>query len=223
VVFGAIDPDNIVAQEELARIYWYPLYAFARSRGLQAEEAADLVQSFLSRLLTAGSLRGLTREGGRFRDFLRVGLQNQLVSAHRAAAGRRRRPQGGFLLRDGLDPEVALALEPTDRRTPEAIYDRCCVRALLDATLDRLRAEYKRAGNADLFAHLAGYLDGDPDEATHRATAGRLGLAEGSVRNAMKKFRTRFQRLFRQQVAATLEDPSQVEAEIRHLLAALST
>lgn len=36
---------------ELARTYWFPLYAFARHLGVPANEAEDVVQSFFARLL----------------------------------------------------------------------------------------------------------------------------------------------------------------------------
>jgi hypothetical protein len=36
------------ALEELCRIYWRPLYAFARRQGCDPEEARDLTQGFLS-------------------------------------------------------------------------------------------------------------------------------------------------------------------------------
>lgn len=223
VVLRAADPDSQAAREELARLYWFPLYALGRRQGLNPADADDAVQTFLGRLLAPGQLANLSSEGGRFRDFLRVSFQNQLISTHRASISQRRRPEGGFVPRDGLDPEATLALEPVDAHTPELAYDRCCARVLLDATLERLRAEYERLGRTALFLHLSQYLDGDPEEATHAAAAARLGLSEGTVRNAVKPFRIRFQELFRQHVAATLEDPVQVDDEIRHLMAALAS
>ena len=210
------------AREELARLYWFPLYALARGRGLAPEDASDAVQTFLSRLLTGDCLVNLTRDGGRFRDFLRTGLRNQLISEHRTNTGTRRRPVGGWISRDGFDPEAALALDPPDRSTPELAFDRRCARAMLDAALERLGREYQRLGRAELFTHLSQYLDGEPDGTSHTEAAIRLGLAEGTIRNATKPFRKRFQAQFRQQVARTLADPADVDDEIRLLLAALS-
>ncbi|MEM1178809.1 MAG: hypothetical protein AAGM22_10740, partial [Acidobacteriota bacterium] len=39
------------ALTELCRRYWYPLYAFVRSRGHGPEEAQDLTQAFFAQLL----------------------------------------------------------------------------------------------------------------------------------------------------------------------------
>ena len=38
------------ALEELCRAYWYPLYAFVRSRGYSAVDAQDLTQAFFARI-----------------------------------------------------------------------------------------------------------------------------------------------------------------------------
>ena len=40
------------ALEELCRIYWRPLYAFARRKGSDSEQARDLTQGFFQLLLT---------------------------------------------------------------------------------------------------------------------------------------------------------------------------
>ncbi len=42
------------ALEELCRSYWYPLYAFVRSRGYSAADAQDLTQSFFTKIIETG-------------------------------------------------------------------------------------------------------------------------------------------------------------------------
>src|SRR4051794_21302053 len=56
--------------ERLARIYWYPLYAYGRRQGLKEEDAQDLTQAFLARLLTEHGLQSVDPAKGRFRSFL---------------------------------------------------------------------------------------------------------------------------------------------------------
>ncbi|HAB15820.1 MAG TPA: sigma-70 family RNA polymerase sigma factor [Verrucomicrobiota bacterium] len=220
LVFAAADLNSRGPREEFAKIYWFPLYAYARRRGEAPQVAEDAVQSFLGRLLNDDSLRGLSREGGRLRDFLRAGLDHELTDVFRASAAAKRRPTGGFVFPDGLSPEARLALEPADGRAPDRAFDRECARALLDATADRLQREFE--GQLELFQHLLACLNGDPDRDTHRAAARRFGIEEGTLRNRVTAFRGRFRELFRQQVAATLDDSRRVEDEIRHLLAALA-
>src|SRR5262245_41627148 len=69
-----------LALETLCRTYWYPLYAFARRRGLSVEDAQDSTQEFFARLLERDFLRNVAREKGRFRSFLLVALKNFLNS-----------------------------------------------------------------------------------------------------------------------------------------------
>lgn len=220
LVLAAGDDAAPAAREELARRYWYPLYAFARWRGAPPEDAADAVQAFLGRLLGGGALAGLGMAGGRFRDFLRAGLAHELVSRHRAEHAACRRPAGGVL--ELADAEPRFAGEPAKDGTPEQAYDRLCARTLLDAAFEELRGEYAAAGREALFHHLAAHLDGGPEAASHAEAAQALGLAPGTVRNEAGLFRRRFQSLLRRQVRATLDDPGRTDEELRELLAAVA-
>lgn len=221
-VLSAADPGNAAAREHLATLYWYPLYAFARWKGLAAADAEDVVQTFLARLLHGEALGRLEREGGRFRDFLRTSLGNEIISQHRRATNSLRRPAEGFVFSDGLPAEARLALEPADPRSPERAFDRLCARALLEATARRVEAEYA-AERPGVFAHLLAHLEGDPDAEKHREAAVRFGLSEGSLRNKMTTFRARFRDCFRREVALTLTTDAgeAVDQEIAWLLAAL--
>jgi RNA polymerase sigma-70 factor (ECF subfamily) len=48
------------ALAELCRLYWYPLYIFARRRGYSPEDAQDLTQGFFLHLLEHRALTMLT-------------------------------------------------------------------------------------------------------------------------------------------------------------------
>jgi RNA polymerase sigma-70 factor (ECF subfamily) len=41
-------PGSRAALSDLCKLYWYPLYAFIRRRGYNAEDAQDLTQGFFS-------------------------------------------------------------------------------------------------------------------------------------------------------------------------------
>jgi RNA polymerase sigma-70 factor (ECF subfamily) len=222
IVFSVADPEARVAREAFARLYWGPLYAWARARGYSLEDAADAVQSFLSDLMNSAVLLGLSRERGRFRNYLRTGLEHYLISEFRRETAQRRRPPEGFLRFDVSEVERQLAEQVVEKVTPESIYDRQCARVLLDAALNDLRKEYERAGRAELCAHLTQVLDREDDRQSHAAAAERLGLEEASLRTAAWRFRKRFGELFRLRVTATVDDPSAVEDEMRSLLAAVS-
>jgi hypothetical protein len=74
-VLRAADPtdrEGRDALERLCRDYWYPPYAFARRRGLDREQAGDLVQCFLADLIERRDLIKADPSRGRFRSFLRT-------------------------------------------------------------------------------------------------------------------------------------------------------
>ena len=54
------------ALEKLCRAYWYPLYAFVRSRGYSVVDAQDLTQAFFARIFETGGFASADRGKGRF-------------------------------------------------------------------------------------------------------------------------------------------------------------
>src|SRR4029079_9748039 len=71
-------PEARAALAQLCADYWYPLYAYVRRRGHDADGAHDLTQAFFARLLEKGSLRAADQARGRFRSFLLTSLQHFL-------------------------------------------------------------------------------------------------------------------------------------------------
>src|SRR4029077_7470809 len=80
------------ALSELCRLYWYPLYTFARRRGRSPEDAQDLTQSFFLNMVDHRASKCVDRRKGRFRSFLLASVQNRLSDAADRA---RRLKRGG--------------------------------------------------------------------------------------------------------------------------------
>ena len=97
-------PESRRALEELFATYWFPLYAYLRRRGADAEEAADLVQGMLAHILERRDLAGLDPGRGRFRAWLAAAARHHLVN-HRERDGARKR--GGAVHTFSLDAETA--------------------------------------------------------------------------------------------------------------------
>lgn len=221
-VLRAAEPESTAERGALAERYWFPLYAYARARGLVPASAEDAVQAFLTRLLVEGGLSGIEREGGCFRDFLRKGIENELRDMHRAANAAKRRPAGGLVSWEEFDPEERYSAESIHSSTPERLFDRLVAMELLEVASARLREEFEGRGESELFSHLMGNLDRDPDRETHAEASLRLRCKEGTLRNKAVAFRERFHDVFRQVVAETVADPARVDDEIRNLIDGLS-
>jgi predicted transcriptional regulator len=52
--------------------------------------------------------------------------------------------------------------------------------------------------------------------------ASQLGISEGAVKVAIHRLRKRFREVIRRDVAQTLHDQREIDAEMQHLIAALS-
>jgi RNA polymerase sigma-70 factor (ECF subfamily) len=120
-----------------------------------------------------------------------------------------------------LDAEGRYRAEPADDLTPERLFDRAWALSLLNAVVDRLRRESSAGGKAETFEALKVVLTDDPRTVRYADLARTLGTSEGAVQVAVHRLRKRFREVLRDAIAATLDDPSETDDEIRALFAAL--
>lgn len=214
-------PESRAALEALCGIYWYPLYAFIRRQGHDADRAQDLTQEFFARLLERDDLAAVDRSKGRFRSFLLTACKHFLCNVYDRAHARKRGGGRGPLPIDAVVAEGRYGREPSHDETPERLFERRWALALLDQVLARLRQEYAAAGKDRLFDRLKGHLTGEADGLPHARAAAELGLSEGAVKVAVHRLRKRYRELLQDEIVQTLDDPAEVEDEIRALFAAL--
>ncbi len=216
------DPDRArAALADLCRAYWYPLYAFIRHQGHPADRAQDLTQEFFTRLLEKDFLGDVDRQKGKFRSFLLAACKHFLANEHdREHALKRGGGRQSFSI-DFRDADGRFVHEPAHGDTPEREFERRWALALLDRVLARLRGEYEAGGKRRLFEALKPRLTGGAGGAPYARLAEGLGLTEGTVKVAVHRLRQRYRDLLHEEIAQTLDDPAQVEDEIRALFAAL--
>lgn len=208
------------ALDELCELYWQPLYAFARRRGIAEAEALDAVQSFCVQLLEHGNVGGADRDRGRFRSYLLGAFRHHLDNLRRHERAARR---GGAAVRWSLDDaERRYAEEPRDDESPERLFERRWALALLERATQRLRDEYAARGRQELLTALEPALLGDDAAVPHQQVAAALQTSEGAVKVALHRMRARMRELIRDEVLQTVLDEAAVDAELLHLFAALS-
>jgi RNA polymerase sigma-70 factor (ECF subfamily) len=204
------------ALETLLRAYWPPLLAFLIADGQTPDDARDLVQGFLARLLERNDLERVAPENGRFRSYLLAGLRHHLVSETRRARAAKR--GAGALVSLEQDEAVAhLATLPAPGVSPETAYDRQWARLILERALARLRQEHAAQGKQALYEALAPALAGN-EAAGHASLAARLGMSPGAVAVALHRLRRRLRELVRYEVLQTVGSAADLEGEMRHLL-----
>ena len=57
---------------------------------------------------------------------------------------------------------------------------------------------------------------------TYGEVGAALGMTEGAVKVVVHRLRQRYRELFREEVAHTVEEPSEIENEVRHLFSVLT-
>lgn len=211
-------PEAAEALSALCRTYWPPLYAFIRRWGHGPEDAADLTQDFFAELLRREDLKGVDPARGRFRSFLLACCRNFLCKDRRREAARGPAP----VSIDSGDAERRYRMEPADALSPDQAYDRRWALTVLERALDVLRDDYGRTGKAALFEALEPTLTGDPLTGGYAEAAGTLGMSEGAVQVAVHRLRRRYREAIRALIAETVDDPGQVDDELRDLFAAFS-
>jgi RNA polymerase sigma factor (sigma-70 family) len=211
------------ALEKLCRTYWRPVYSFIRREGTGHEEAEDLAQAFFALLLQRRNFDDVRKEKGRLRSYLLTSLKHFLVSEHRrAVTAKRGKGQQAVALEELAEAGLA-EMEPADRLSADRIYERRWALTLMEQVLGRLRDEYYTAGNAALFDFLKQLLPEEPDAPSRAEIAAQLGMTENAVRQALHRFRQRYQVLLREEIANTVAIASDIEDELRHLIAVLRT
>ena len=207
------------ALAELCRAYWFPLYAFTRRLGHGPHDAEDFTQGFFADLLARDALAGVAAERGRFRSFLLASLKNFLADQRDRARAQKRGGGAPVISFDAVAAEERYALEPAGDGAPELLFDRAWALAVVERALGRVGDEY--SDQTAVFEALRPLLTGGGAQSSYAEIGTALGLQEGAVKVAVHRLRKRYAQALRAEIAETLLDPSEAEAELRHLLAVL--
>lgn len=210
------------ALEKLCRNYWYPLYAFVRRLGHGAHDAEDLVQSFFAVCLEKNYLGAADQTKGRFRSFLLLALKRFLANEWDKARTLKRGGTQATISLDSLSAEQRYALEPAEQLTAEKLFERRWALTLLDQVLARLREEQMSAGKSAQFEQLKECITAAGRGTPYAELATQLGTSEGAIKVMVHRLRQRYRELLEGEIANTVSSPDEIDAERRHLLAALS-
>jgi RNA polymerase sigma factor (sigma-70 family) len=211
------------ALAELCETYWYAIYAYVRRRGHPPEDAADLTQAFFARFLEKNFLGDLTPGAGRFRSFLLVCCQHFLANEWDKAQTLKRGSGRTILSLDDDSAEHRYKFEPVDPLTPETLFERRWACTVLEKVLAGLRDEFARNDRAEVFDELKPFLSPGQGDSSYAEISRRTGLTESAVKVAVHRMRRRYGELLRAEIAKTVADGNEIEDEVRHFIAVLST
>lgn len=213
------------ALAEICRLYWKPLYAYARWRGSARADAEDLTQSFFADLLEGGILDRAIPGAGRLRAFLLGCFNNHIHNTYRANNARKRGGGAEMIsISDIDDLEHEIDVENRQTLSPDQIYDRQCALMLVRQSIDELEKEQVAAGRGDVFRALRPMLDvTQSSQINQNRLAEELGVTHGSMRTQLSRMRHRFREIVRDLVRDTLSNPSdeEINSEVEVLRRAL--
>jgi DNA-directed RNA polymerase specialized sigma24 family protein len=219
---AGVSTEADVALDRLCHAYWWPLYAFVRRRGYGPHDAQDLTQEFFARLLAKDFLQGVDRSKGKFRSFMLAALEHFLAKEWRRANAQKRGGQFTLVSLDDGSAETQFLQVPSADLPPEKLFEQQWALTLLAQVVSRLREEQMAAGKAELFDQLKIFLTGEKRAVAYADLALKLNTTEAALKMAVSRMRQRYGELLRAEIANTVSDPAEVEAELRALFAALS-
>lgn len=228
VVVRAAQENRLAERPALGQLlekYWRPLYFYARQRGLSAADAEDATQEFMRELIEGEILSSADPAKGRFRNYLLTIWKRFLIDRNR---GETRLKRGGAEVitsifcasgeRDFLDRSVYT----TKNRNPEELFEEEWAGSIVTDALSKLESEYTKSNRSKIFHGLAPYITKPVVGETYSTVASQNGMTIGAAKVALHRLRQRFADVLRQSVEETLEDPSDLEAEILALLKFIS-
>ncbi len=224
--FGSEEQKARDALTELCRTYWRPIFSFVCARGYSVEDAQDLTQDFFVTILERNWLQQADQNRGRFRSLLLKSLQNFLINAAEKTHAHKRGGDVEFISWDDWAAEASSQLsnsaQAPDSLPPERLFDLSWATTVVEHALQRLREECESKGKLWLFRALSHHLTEERDEVSYANLSADLGVADTVVKKQLHKMRQRYRALLRAEVSRTVENPADVDDEIRYLCAALA-
>jgi RNA polymerase sigma-70 factor (ECF subfamily) len=218
---GSDGPQRDAAMEQFCKAYWYPVYAFIRRRGNEPEDARDSTQAFFAKLISREWLDGIEKRDTRFSTWLITLIKTHLIKEHSRDTALKRGGTRTPLPLDLAEAEEWFGAEPVTEETPERIFERRWALAVLDAALGHLRTDYHVAGKGRIFDQLSTFLSREPETGEYAALAKTMQMRENSIAVLVYRLRQHYRETVRAEVAAGLNDPNMIDAELQHLAASL--
>lgn len=205
-VGGSLTDD---AMEEIAALYWKPVYCFVRWKFRQSnEDAKDLTQSFFASAIERGFFQRFEPVKGSFRSYLRMAVER--FAANEYAAGNRLKRGGGVEF-EPID-EHAVAGE-----SPEDLFDREWRRQLFTLALEDLRDHCERTAKLTQWAVFEAYDLAEGDRPSYAELSERCGVPVSQITNYLAWARAKLRALVEDRLRGVTADERELREEMRRV------
>ena len=202
--------ESTEALEWLYRAYWPPLFTTVLRMGFKFHEAEDLTQGYLMKIIQNSSWSAADPAKGTLRSYLCTGLRRYVFDE----LDRRSRQSTSYLEEA---PEVAM-----DQKF-ETRFDHAWALQLYQRAQRTLVLNLSRSVDFPVSQVLFRKLLEAGGGPTHAEIATLHGLTEDAVKMRAMRLRKQWHRVLRDEVAKTVSLPDEIDQELRHLIAVLSS
>jgi RNA polymerase sigma-70 factor (ECF subfamily) len=202
---------------QLCEIYWRPVYAEIRRRGINPDDAQDLTQDFFARLLRHNAFGRAEPGKGRLRSYLLASLDHFLSDWKRQSHALKRGGGEAIGSIDAGDGERWFLNLAVATMTPAEAFDHGWAVILMDRALEVLRQEYHAGGRGGIFEAVMPFLAAQSGSNGYEEASASADLSPEAFRVAVHRLRKRFRVRVREQVETTVSEPAEVDAEMKHL------
>lgn len=207
------------AFEELAKVYWRPLYVYLRSKGLDATQAQDTTQELLLQLMQRDVVAKVDPARGRLRAYLKTAAANHLVHEHEKTSAQKR---GSGARVVPIDEKLAERL-PYDTASPDQAFEREWALLVMHRALEALKAEFDSGARQGPFALVERFFrPGAEAQPSYADAAREHRMSLPQLKAFLHRARVRFRELVKEQVLDTVENEADAEAELGALVEVLS-
>ena len=113
--------------------------------------------------------------------------------------------------------------EPSHEIGAEKLYDRRWAVAVMERSLEQMRAGSKSASQLKVIDRLSPFLAGHEIDGHYGPMSEDLGMTPGALKKRLFDYRKKFGAIIRKEVAETLQDPDDVDEELRYLVEVLAS
>ncbi len=209
------------ALSDLCSAYYAPVVTFLRASGRDEDAARDMAHSFFAVVLAGNTLGGADPARGRFRSYLLGAVKHFLADQRdRAIAAKR----GAGVDPVPLDAGTASApgFDVPAPTVDETVFDRQWALTVLARALQVVGDELAAAGKGIQFEVLKPWLTGGSAGTPQAEAAAQLGMNEAAVKVAIHRLRQRFREAVKAEIAETVPAESDIDDELRHLIAVMA-
>jgi RNA polymerase sigma-70 factor (ECF subfamily) len=220
--------------ENLVQAYWKPVYHAIRigwHRGV--DDAKDLTQEFLARLLEKEYWPTLSPDRGSFRGYLKTALRHFMSDSMDADRVRRPRQGARVLSFEQAEEEWTRFQPPSGEATPEAVFDRSWVQEVMREAIQSLEGVLTRKKKLPVYeAFRLYYLNAwgwmsdlgafrettaEARKMSYEEIATRLGVKETDVRNYLTSARAKLKDILLERIRRYAASEAEAASELRIL------